>query len=128
MTYLAIKHLHVTAVILSLSFFLFRGWCMVWRPRLLCRKWVRYSRDLIDTALLGSAIVLAIRLQQYPFVHDWLTAKVVALVVYIVLGSIALKRGRTRKARYLALGMAMMTAGYIVAVALSHHPQPWRVF
>ena len=127
MSYLAIKHIHVTAVVLSLTFFLFRGWCMLQKPRLLNKRWMRIGPDSIDTVLLVSAGLLAYKLQQYPFVDSWLTAKVLGLLLYIVLGSIALRRGRTRAIRIVALAGAMLTAAYIVAVAIAHHPQPWTV-
>ncbi|WP_372831327.1 SirB2 family protein [Pontibacterium sp.] len=127
MSYLAIKHIHVTAVILSLTFFLFRGWCMMQKPRLLSKRWMRIGPDIVDTVLLVSAGTLAFKLQQYPFVDSWLTAKVLGLLAYIVLGSIALRRGRTRAIRIAALTGAICTAGYIVAVALTHHPEPWLI-
>jgi len=127
MSYLAIKHLHITAVVLSLSFFLFRSWCMLQRPRMLNKRWLRLTADSIDTVLLISAGTLAYQLQQYPFVDSWLTAKVLGLLLYIVLGSIALRRGRTRLVRISALIGALCCATYIVLVALSHHPQPWQV-
>lgn len=77
---------------------------------------------VIDTVLLSSAIGLVIVVQQYPFVHDWLTAKLFALIVYIVFGSIALKYGATRRIRITAFAAALAVFAYIVSVALSHHP------
>ncbi len=124
--YLAIKHLHVTAVTLSLSFFALRGYWMLTGSPLLGRTWVRRLPHVVDTVLLLSAITLASLLRQYPFVHPWLTAKVLALVAYVVLGSLALHRGRTPAIRRTALALALLTAAYIVAVALQHDPLPWR--
>jgi uncharacterized membrane protein SirB2 len=69
--------------------------------------------------LLASALWLAWRIEQYPFVHGWLTAKVLALAAYIVLGSVALRRGLTRSARALAFALALACAAYIVLVALT---------
>jgi len=66
---------------------------------MLARRWVRVLPHVVDTALLASAIALAVALGQYPLVNGWLTAKLAGLLAYIVLGSIALKRGRTRKIR-----------------------------
>lgn len=111
---------HVGAVALSLCLFLLRGaWMLVESPRLR-ERWVRIAPHVVDTVLLVSALLLAAAIRQYPFVHDWLTAKVVALGLYIVLGTVALKRGRTRRARTLALIGALLTFGYIVSVALTH--------
>jgi uncharacterized membrane protein SirB2 len=63
--------------------------------------------------------------RQYPFVAGWLTAKVVALVVYIGLGMVALRRGRSRRARITAWIAAQAVFLYIVAVALARSPLPF---
>lgn len=121
-TYLALKHLHLTTVILSFALFALRGlWMLVDSPQLQ-RRWVRIVPHLIDTALLASAIGLTLILQQYPFVNDWLTAKVLALIAYILLGGIALRRGSTRAIRAAAWVAALATFGYIVSVALTRRP------
>lgn len=121
-TYLALKHLHLTTVILSFTLFALRGlWMLVDSPQLQ-RRWVRIVPHLIDTALLASAIGLTLILQQYPFVNDWLTAKVLALIAYILLGGIALRRGPTRAIRAAAWVAALATFGYIVSVALTRRP------
>jgi uncharacterized membrane protein SirB2 len=59
---------------------------------------------------------------QYPFVQSWLSAKVIALVIYILLGMVALKRGRSRKVRITAWLLAIVTFAYIVAVAMTRSP------
>lgn len=121
--YLALKHLHVTTVILSLALFVLRGiWMLIDSPQLR-RRWVRIVPHMIDTVLLASAIGLMLLLHQYPFVHGWLTAKVLGLIAYILLGSIALKYGPTKPIRTVAWIAALMTFGYIVSVALTHTPQ-----
>ena len=77
--------------------------------------------------LLTAALMLVTILHQYPFVHGWLTAKVLGLLAYIVLGSIALRRGRTRAVRAAAFAGALLAAGYVVAVALAKDPLPFRL-
>ncbi len=125
MTYLAIKYFHVTSVVLSGSFFLLRGVWMLRESDLLQRRWVRVLPHIIDTLLLGSALVMVFWSRQYPFVQPWLTAKVLALLVYIGLGSVALKRGKTRAVRRWAFAAALATFAYIVAVALTRHAMPF---
>lgn len=125
MSYLAVKHLHVTAVAISLAFFALRGAWMLADSRLLRARLVRVAPHVVDTVLLASAVWLAIAAGQYPFVHGWVTAKVLGLVAYVALGTIALRRGRSRAVRALALAGALATAGYIVAVALTKSPAPW---
>jgi uncharacterized membrane protein SirB2 len=117
--YLAIKHLHVTCAVLSGSFFMLRGLWMLTDSPLLQRRWVRVVPHVVDTLLLATALLLVFWSGQYPFVQPWLTAKVLALVAYIVLGTVALKRGRTKGVRTLALAAALAVFSYIVAVALT---------
>jgi uncharacterized membrane protein SirB2 len=124
MSYLAIKHLHILCAALSGCFFFVRGVWMMKAPALLKTRWTRIAPHLIDTVLLASALTLAVRSSQYPFVQGWLTAKVLALLLYIVLGTVALKRGRTRGIRIAAWLAALCCFGYIVAVALSRNPLP----
>lgn len=89
---------------------------------LLIHKAVRIAPHLVDTILLVSAIGLTLLIDQYPFQTDWLTVKFFALIAYILLGTIALKRGKTRTIRYLALASAILTFGFIVSVAWNHQP------
>ena len=124
MNYLLLKHLHMTCAALSGAFFLLRGlWMLQDSPRL-GHRWVRTLPHLIDTVLLASAVTLAIWSAQYPLAQPWLTAKVGALLLYIVLGSVALKRGRSKGMRAAAFLAALATFAYIVAVALSKNPLP----
>jgi uncharacterized membrane protein SirB2 len=120
--YAEIRSVHVHAVIASIALFALRGLLMVfdvpWRQHLVLRT----LPHVIDTALLASALMLSSVLRQYPFVHGWLTVKVVALVAYIVLGSIALKRGRTKGIRLAAFVAALATVLFIVSVARLREP------
>lgn len=122
--YWIVKLTHVAAVATSYSLFFVRGVWMVRGSALLQARWVRVVPHVVDTILLASAIALASMMQQYPLAAPWLTAKVVALVVYIVLGSIALKHGRTRRIRIAAWIAAQCVFGYIVWVAVSKDPFP----
>jgi len=123
--YAALKTVHVTCVAASYAFFFARGVWMMRESALLQRRWVQFVPHLIDTALLLSAIWMAVMIRQYPFVNAWLTAKLLGLVVYIGLGMVALKRGRERRARIAAWVAAQAVFFYIVAVALTRNPLPW---
>ncbi len=123
MLYLLFKTIHILTVSVTAGFF-----CWRWRlalaadPRLQ-QRWVRILPHLNDTLLLTSAIVLAAMAGRYPFVNSAvLTAKVCGLIVYILLGTIAIKRGRTRHQKLLAGVLALLTLAYIVAVAISKNP------
>lgn len=119
MSYLALKHFHVTCAVLSGSLFLLRGFWMLLESPTLQRRWVRTAPHVIDTLLLTSALIMVFWSGQYPFVQNWLTAKVIALLVYIGLGTIALKRGKTKAIRIAAFIGALLVFTYIVGVALT---------
>lgn len=121
-SYLALKHLHVTCALLSGSFFALRGIWMLRDSARLQQRWVRIAPHIIDTLLLGSALIMVFWSQQYPFVQPWLTAKVLALLAYIGIGTVALKRGRTKRVRAAAFVAALATFAYIVSVALTRQP------
>jgi len=117
-----LKAVHVGSAILSIAGFVLRGVWMLQGSPLLKARAARILPHVVDTVLLVSAIALALRIAQYPFVHAWLSAKVLALLAYIVLGSIALKYGRSRRVRALSYGMALAVFLYIVAVAIARSP------
>lgn len=120
--YAVLKALHVGCAAASIAFFCVRGAWMLAAPERLRRNWVRVLPHVVDTVLLASAIALAVMLRNYPLTHGWLTAKVVGLFAYIALGTIALKRGRTRGIRIAAFAGAIVTFAYIVSVARTMSP------
>lgn len=124
MDYYTLKHFHMGCAAASGSLFLLRGVWMLRASPLLQQRWVKIAPHLVDTALLASAVTLAVWSGQYPFAQGWLTAKVVALLGYIVLGTIALKRGRTPAIRAGAFIGALALFGYIVAVAVTKQAIP----
>jgi uncharacterized membrane protein SirB2 len=123
MDYLLVRQIHITCVVVSLALFVLRGGLMLAESRLLQHPVLRYLPHLVDTVLLMSALVLTTIIRQYPFQQPWLTAKVVGLVAYVVLGSIALKRGPTRAIRGIAFIAALAVVGFIVSVARLHDPR-----
>lgn len=125
MLYLALKTIHVSCVVLTINLFLLRGFWMLQDSARLQQRWVRTLPHVIDATLLTSALLLAWTVGQYPGVHVWLTAKVLALLVYIGLGTVAIKRGKTKRIKVAAWLGAIMVFGYIVSVALTRQPLPW---
>lgn len=125
MAYSLLKALHLATIAVTLALFLLRGaWMVAESPRLQAR-WVRIVPHVNDTLLLASGLSLAVLLKQYPLVDGWLTAKLAALIAYIGLGTVALKRGRTKGQRVAAWLAALVVFGYIVAVAASRDPFPF---
>lgn len=119
MSYLAWKHLHTSAVALTLAGFALRGWWMWSRPAMLQRRWVRIAPHVIDTLLLASGIAMVSYFFATAGLPDWVAAKIVGLLAYIALGTVALKRGRTRGVRLAALAGALLVAFWIVGVAFT---------
>jgi len=119
---ITIKQFHILCVSLTFLFFLLRSIWMMLESPVLQQPWVKIMPHGIDTCLLGSGIYLVINLHQYPFSQAWLTAKFFGLVTYIILGSIALKHGRTKTIRVMAVIAALIVFFYIVRVARTHYP------
>lgn len=123
MTYLFLKHLHVTCVVLSGLGFAWRG-ALMWRQSPALQHWTaRRLPHVIDSLLLGAALALAVLSGQYPGAQPWLSAKLLGLLLYIGLGVVALRRGRTLVQRRTALLLAGVAYGYIVSVALTRDPR-----
>jgi uncharacterized membrane protein SirB2 len=120
--YPQIKAVHVAAVIASGLLFLLRGAAIQLGASWAMAAPLRYVSYSIDTVLLTAALMLATILHQFPFVQGWLTVKVILLVCYVVLGSFALKRGRTRAVRTSCWIAALLVYLFIVSVARAHHP------
>jgi uncharacterized membrane protein SirB2 len=119
-----IKLIHVSCVGLSLIGFTLRAVLMLKGSALLKKRWMRTIPHLVDSTLFFSGLWLAYNLQQYPGTTAWLSAKLLALIAYIVFGALAL-RGRTPQRRYLSLLAAYACFAYMVSVALSRNPVPW---
>lgn len=119
MLYLALKHLHVTCVVLSITGFCLRGFLHLRKSALAGRRWLRIVPHVNDAILLAAAIALTVLIGQYPFIDAWLTAKVFGLIAYIILGALALQGGRSSRLRVGAGAAAVVVFGWIVTVALT---------
>jgi len=116
--YMMAKHLHLTAVALSILFFVFRFIWSQFDAQALSKKWVKILPHVIDTILLASAIWLCVILSQYPFANAWLTFKLIGVVLYIVLGLFALKKAKSTVGRwaFFVAALAVLMATAMVAV------------
>lgn len=120
-----LKSTHVICAALSFSGFFVRGiWMMMDSPRLQ-HRWVKTVPHIIDTVLLASAVVLAVQWHLSPFVHHWLMAKIIALVVYIAAGMVALRFGSTKAIRVSAWFFGLLVFIYIASVAVSKSIWGW---
>ena len=122
MSYATLKMIHVTSVAISYLLFSLRSVWMMQGSTALQQRWVKITPHVVDTVLLSSAIALAIMIHQDPINDSWLSAKVAGLLLYIGLGMMALKYGKTRKARISAWIAAQVVFFYIVLVAVTKNP------
>ncbi|MCZ6503711.1 MAG: SirB2 family protein [Gammaproteobacteria bacterium] len=89
-------YIHITCAALSLFLFTLRGIWMMKESNLLQLRVVRFLPHIIDTVLLLAAVALTIIINQFPLVTHWLTVKLIALIIYICLGMVALRLGKTK--------------------------------
>ena len=120
--YPEIKLVHISAVLASGMLFLLRGLAVQLGWSAAMAAPVRYLSYSIDTVLLTAALMLVTLSHQYPFVHSWLTVKVLLVICYVVLGSFALKRGRTSRIRLACWISALLVYGLIISIARTHDP------
>ena len=123
--YPQIRQVHVLAVILSGSLFALRGAFALAGARWPQAAPVRYLSYAIDTTLLTAALMLVTILPAAMFANGWLAAKLALVVVYVVLGVLVMKRGRTRGVRAGCFGAALLVFAAIVGIARMHHPLGW---
>lgn len=123
--YATVKLIHQSAVVLSVSGFALRALASLMGARWVKGRLAKTLPHVIDTVLLASAVALATWLHLNPLTTPWLAAKIVALMVYIGLGMLALKPSRPASHRCLAMLAAFATLAYIVSVAITKNPLPF---
>ncbi len=124
MKYPILLTIHLTAVTLSLALFLLRTAWRIKDSAMNSRKWVKIVPHINDTILIAAAIGMLVVAGLNPLQHGWIMAKIIALLAYIALGTLAIKRGKTPMQRNLAFVGALAVFGYIVAVAVSKQVWP----
>ncbi|MCH9696323.1 MAG: SirB2 family protein [Gammaproteobacteria bacterium] len=128
MSYLLLKNIHMGAAVLTISGFILRSIWMMQGSELLQHRVTRIAPHIIDTVFLLAGIALVWLLGLNVFTQPWLLAKFTGLIVYIVLGTIAIKRGPTRQIRITAFVAALAVFAYISGVAMSKSVLSWIAF
>jgi len=126
--YLALKLAHITAAILTISGFALRGFWMLTDSANLDRRIVKIAPHIVDSVFLLSGIGLIWILRLPVMSQPWLMAKLLALVLYVLLGTVALRRGKTKKTRTIALVLAILTFAYIAGTAMNKSVGSWLSF
>jgi uncharacterized membrane protein SirB2 len=119
------KNLHMTFAILSITGFVIRGYWMMSSSPLREHRFTKIAPHIVDTLFLATGIAMVVNLQLAVLQNYWLLAKFAGLIAYIVLGAIALRRGRTLKIRVIAFAGALLAFTYIVNTAITKTPIPW---
>ncbi|CAA0082764.1 Protein YchQ [BD1-7 clade bacterium] len=117
--YMALKHSHMMLALLTFLFFLTRSTWAFQGSALLEKKFVKIAPHIIDTFLLLTAIGLVLVTGFYPFVYGWVTAKIFALVAYIVFGLFTIKKAKNNTQRAVFFTLAVVTFLYMGNVAVS---------
>lgn len=120
--YPQVKSVHVAMIMASGALFTLRGvaalagfgWPLSWPARLLSY--------VIDTTLLAAAVLLLVLLPWATFANGWLSMKLGLLVVYVVLGYLALRSGRSVGVRWVLFALALLAYGWMYTIARLHHP------
>lgn len=122
LSYSLLKHLHVSAAVISIIFFIVRAYWSVIKSPTLQNRFVRIAPHVVDTVLLVCGLALAFTI---GFHQTWILAKIIGVILYIAVGMIAIKKGKTPASRALAAALAVLIFFYIVGVALTHNPLSW---
>jgi uncharacterized membrane protein SirB2 len=125
MSLLLLKSIHISCAASSYILFFLRGIWNLNGSSIMRQRWIKIVPHVADTLLIVSAIALAFSIYQYPFVDAWLTAKVIALLLYIGLGFVALRYGQSKTIRLSAWIIAQLVFTYIMLVAINHNPWPF---
>jgi len=121
--YAALKLVHQSAVALSVTGFFVRGLASFSGAGWVRSRAARALPHAVDTVLLLSALAMAWMLRLTPGNAPWLLAKIVGLVLYVGLGVVALRPGRSLAVRAAAWTAALATVGWIASVAVTKNPR-----
>ena len=119
------KYLHLAFASLTICGFVVRGIWMMRGAKLSQHRLTRIAPHVIDALFLATGIALVLQLQLVVLQNSWLIAKFAGLLVYITLGSIALRHGKSMRVRKLAFAGAVLAFAYIVGAAINKSPLGW---
>ena len=122
MDYATVRLIHIATACLSVSLFALRGGLQLCDANWRRWRWLRVAPHVNDTVLLSAAVTLALMSAQYPLAQPWLSAKVLALLIYIGVGGVALSPRFGRSVNRIAFVLALACVSYILLVARSRSP------
>lgn len=126
--YLTLKFIHMTCAILTIVGFLLRGYWIMTSSAWSQHRLTKIAPHVIDTLFLASGIAIIFELHLQVMQNSWLLAKLAGLVVYILLGVVAFRLGRTAQIKAIAFVAAVSVYAYIVGVALNKSVASWLAY
>ena len=126
--YLTLKYIHMTCAILTIVGFLLRGYWIMTSSAWSQHRLTKIAPHVIDTLFLASGIAIIFELHLQVMQNSWLLAKLAGLVVYILLGVVAFRLGRTAQIKAIAFVAAVSVYAYIVGVALNKSVASWLAY
>lgn len=120
--YELVKGAHMGLALLSISGFVFRGTLALKDNEMRHQKWLKIVPHIVDSGLLIAAISLVWQLSINPLDSAWLMTKIVALIVYILLGTQVIKQRGSPRRQKTCFVLALLTFAYMVTVAMSKSP------
>ena len=126
--YLTLKLFHIIFAAVTFLGFAARGYWMIVASDLLDHRVTRIAPHIIDTLFLASGIGMLLAISLNPLAQPWLLAKFGGLILYVLLGTVAIKRGSNRNIRIRAFIAALATFAYIVGVGLTRSTMSWIAF
>lgn len=121
-TYAALRGIHMTLAAASVGLFAAR-----WLAVLATQGWpmhsgVRRASMVIDTGLLLAGVGLWVLMQHDLSREHWLLVKLLLLPLYVALGTLALRRARTRLVRVWCGLAALLVVGVMALSAVTRLP------
>lgn len=126
--FLLLKYAHLGFAVATISSFVVRGFWMMTGSEKLARRITRIAPHIVDALFLVTGIAMVYQLSLPVLQSPWLLAKFVGLIAYVVLGAVALRRGKTIQIRLIAFVGALSAFAYIVGAALSKSPASWLAY
>lgn len=126
--YLILKNVHTVFAVLTISGFLLRGYWVLTGSALHRNRATKTVPHVIDALFLATGIWLIVMLNMEWMKQPWLLAKFAGLFVYIGLGMVAFRFGRTVEIKAIAFVGAVAAFAYIVGAALSKSPWSWVAY
>ena len=126
--YLFLKYVHLAFAVTTISGFVLRGFWMLSESDRLSQRATRIAPHVIDALFLLTGIAMVYLLSLPVLQTPWLLAKLIALLAYIILGAVALRRGPTLQIRLIAFVGALSAFAYVVGAALSKSPLSWLAY